>query len=182
MSNQPRVVKVLAALLFSMTMGAIVLMSLGQNPPAAGPWSLSRSLRADPAQFSVDSIAPQSPARWNRIEIWFSGTDSGDVDTLAGLSGLANPKDLNCHFVVCNGLGGEDGHVLVTEKWLRQRSIIPEEDAQGGNTTIRICVVGDGKSFLPTDLQMRQTQGLVKKLSRTFLISEPVFYPTSWRF
>ena len=36
MSNQPRVVKVLAALLASMTAGATVLMILGNNPPSAG--------------------------------------------------------------------------------------------------------------------------------------------------
>jgi hypothetical protein len=33
MSNQPRVVKVLAALLISMTTGAVLLMALGDNPP-----------------------------------------------------------------------------------------------------------------------------------------------------
>ena len=52
MSNQPRVAKVLAALLVSMTAGAIVLMVLGSNPPSGGPFSLSTYYRLN----SVDHV------------------------------------------------------------------------------------------------------------------------------
>ena len=38
MPNQVRVTKVLATLLASMTIGAIILMALGHNPPSAGPF------------------------------------------------------------------------------------------------------------------------------------------------
>ncbi len=40
MSDQSRVAKVLAALLVSMTTGAVVLMALGNNPPSAGAFCL----------------------------------------------------------------------------------------------------------------------------------------------
>jgi len=181
MSNQPRVVKVLAALLFSMTVGAIVLMSLGENPPAAGPWSLSRSLQSNSPQFSVDSVAPQSPARWHRIEVCLSGTASGNIAQLAELSGFAKPEDLNCHFVICNGLGGNDGLVQATERWLRQWPVSAEQGWKGDSTTIRICVVADGKSVNPTDLQIHQARAVAKELSRKFLIREPVLYHQSLR-
>ena len=50
MPNQARVAKVLAALLASMTTGAIVLMALGHNPPSAGPFSLWTYCSLDPVK------------------------------------------------------------------------------------------------------------------------------------
>ena len=180
MSNQPRVVKVLTALLASMTMGAIVLMGLGHNPPAAGPWSLSRSLQADSIQLAIKSIASESSARWDRIEICYSGTRSGNIEQLASLSKLTSPKDINCHFVICNGLGGNDGQVETAEKWLRQWSITPGQGWYGTNTTIRVCVVGDEQNSHPTDIQKRKVDALVRELSRKFRIRNSVFYPKNW--
>ncbi len=180
MSNQPRVVKVLAALLASMTIGAIVLMALGHNPPAAGPWSLSRSLRSDSVQLAVNSSVLQLPIRWDRIEVCYSGTNSGNIEQLAKLSGFRNPKEINCHFIVCNGDGGYDGQVQTAEKWLRQFSITPGQGWLGSSSTIRICVVADEKNTRPTDLQKRKVQALVTELSGRFRISTPVLYPRSW--
>lgn len=182
MSNQPRVVKVLAALLFSMTAGAIVLMSLGQNPPAEGPWSLSKSLRSDSTLLSANSITPKFPSNWDRIEVCYSGTASGNIELLAELTGVKTPAQLNCHFVVCNGRGGVDGQALLTEKWLQQLSITPDQGWQGGRTVIRICVVSDGRLAPPTGEQISQTNTLVKKLREMFDISEQhVLYPMNWR-
>ena len=180
MSNQPRVVKVLAALLASMTIGAIVLMALGHNPPAAGAWSLSRSLRSDSIELAVNSIALQLPARWDRVEVCYSGTDSGNIDQLAKLSRLRNPKDLNCHFVVCNGDGGYDGQVQTTEKWLRQFAITPSDGWLGTSSTIRICVVSDGAKIQPTDIQKLKVQSLLAELSGRFRINAPPTYPRNW--
>ena len=69
MPTQPRVAKVLALLLVSMTTGAIILMALGHNPPSAGPFSLWTYYRLDPVNQTIRSQAAQSPNRWNRIEI-----------------------------------------------------------------------------------------------------------------
>ena len=88
MSKQPRVVKVLAALLVSMTTGAVVLMVLGNNPPSAGPFSLSAYYRLDSVDRVIRSQAAQSPNRWNSIEIYFSGTKGGGVRHLAAAGEL----------------------------------------------------------------------------------------------
>ena len=105
-SNQPRISKVLAVLLVSMTAGATVLMALSGNPPTAGPFCLSSYYRLDPIEKVIKSRAAQSPNRWNSIEIYFSGTKAGNIEQLASLEGLSNSAQLNCHFLVCNGLGG----------------------------------------------------------------------------
>jgi len=180
MSNQPRVVKVLAALLASMTAGAVILMALGHHPPAAGPWSLWNSLRLDAVSEAIGRDIPQAFDRWNRIEVCYSDTSAGNVESLATVAGFASPKEINCHFVLCNGRGGGDGEILPTESWLRQWSIVPGRGWFGNGKTIRICVVADGKTTQPTNFQMRKIEALVKELSERFSIDEPVLYPRNW--
>jgi len=194
--NQTRVAKVLAALLVSMTVGAIILMALGNNPPSAGPFCLSSYYRLDPVEKAIHSRTGQSPDRWSSIEIYYSGTRAGNVEQLASLNGLSSPDDINCHFVVCNGLGGSDGYIQPTEKWQKQWSIIPGRNWYGSGQTIRICVIADGKpaeggsdtvqgsalAAPPTDCQVRRIESLVEGLCRNFHIRpESIYYPNNWR-
>jgi hypothetical protein len=182
MPNQPRSVKVLAVLLVSMTAGAIVLMALGNNPPSAGPFCLSSYYYLDRIEKAVLSRAPQHPGRWNCIEIYYSATKAGNIEQLASLSGLVRPDDLNCHFVVCNGLGGGDGQIQPTERWQKQWSIIPGHTWYGSSLTIRICVVADGKTAYLTNFQMKRTEALVEMLCRKFEITpDSVYYPSDWQ-
>ncbi len=164
MSNQPRVTKVLVVLLVSMTTGAVVLMALGNHPPSAGPFCLSTYYRLDPIQQAIDSRVTQAPGRWESIEIYYSGTKAGNVDQLASLSGLANSDDINCHFVICNGLGGSDGQIQTTEKWQKQWSVIPDHTWYGSSRTIRVCLVADGRSVRPTNAQIKRAEALVESL------------------
>jgi hypothetical protein len=182
MSSQPRVAKVLAILLISMTTGAIVLMTLGNEPPSAGPFCLSSYYRLDPIEKAIVSSAAQYPKRWNCIEVYYSATRAGNIEQLASLSGLASPQDINCHFVICNGLGSSDGQIQPTEKWLRQWSIIPGRTWYGTGQTIRICVIADEKTTLPTDLQTKRAEALIEGLCRKFDIQpEYVYYPGNWK-
>ena len=182
MSNQPRVAKVLAALLISMTIGAIVLMALGNNPPSAGPFCLSSYYRLDPIEKAISSQAAQSFYRWNCIEIYYSATKAGNIEQLASLSGLASPEDINCHFVICNGLGAGDGQIQPTEKWQRQWSIIPGQTWYGSSQTIRICVIADDETIRPTNFQIKRVEALVETLSRKFNIQpEYIYYPSNWK-
>ncbi len=181
MSNQPRVAKVLAALLVSMTAGTIVLMTLRNEPPSAGPFCLSSYYRLDPVEEAIVSRAAQSPNRWNCIEIYYSDTKAGNIEQIASLNGLTQPGDINCHFVICNGLGGNNGQIQTTEKWLRQWSVIPGKTWYGTGQTIRICIVADGKSSTPTDFQTNRTQTLIEALRKKFDIRpENIYYPGNW--
>ncbi|HUW18155.1 MAG TPA: hypothetical protein VMW16_02520 [Sedimentisphaerales bacterium] len=182
MSNQPRVAKVLVALLISMTLGAIALMALGNNPPKAGPFCLASYYRLDPIEKAIVSRAAQTPGRWNSIEICYSGTRAGNVEQLASLSGLASPEDINYHFCLYNGLGGGDGQIQPTEKWQRQWSIVPGRTWYGSSQTIRICVIADGRTIRPTDCQIKRTEALAEGLCRKFSIAaQSVYYPSDWR-
>lgn len=182
MSNQPRVVKVLAALLASMTAGAIVLMALGNNPPSAGAFCLWSYYRLDPVERAISSQAAQHPSRWSYIEIYYSGTKAGNIEQLSSLSGLTCPEDINCHFVICNGLGGGDGQIQPTEKWQKQWSTIPGRNWYGSSQTIRICIIADPPTTDPTDCQVRRTEALVEALCRKFNIApEFIRYPGDWQ-
>jgi len=182
MSVHRREEKIFAALLVSITVGAIVLMVLGNNPPSAGAFSLSRYYRLDPIEKVILARSPQSPGRWSCIEIYYSSTKAGNIEQLASLSGLANPKDINCHFVICNGLGGDDGQIQSTEKWQRQWSAIPGRTWYGSGQTIRICIIADGKTTLPTDFQIKRVEELVEGLYRKFNIrTESIYYPKDWK-
>jgi len=182
MPNQVRVAKVLAALLASMTTGAITLMALGHNPPSAGPFSLWTYQRLDPVKDALSSDALQSHGRWNRIEIHFSDTRTGNIEQLASLNGLARPQDINCHFCLCNGLGGGEGEIQPTEKWKQQLSADPGHAWYGTGRTIRICLVADGRITYPTDCQIKRLQVLVEALRERFdIASNAIDYPSNWR-
>lgn len=178
MSNQPRVVKVLAALLISMTTGAVVLMALGDNPPSAGPFCLSAYYRLDSVDHALRCRIDPSRSRWASIEIAFSGTKGGNIQRLAAVRGLADPANLDCHFLVGNGIGANDGEIQTTENWLNQRPIRPSAPWRGDERTIRICLVGNGVSALPTDYQLKRLEMLLESLCRKFDISaEAVHLP-----
>lgn len=182
MSKQPRVARVLVVLLVSMTTGAVVLMALGNHPPSAGPFCLSTYYRLDPVRETISSREAQSSQRWEYVEVYYSGTKAGNIEQLASLSGLVSSDDINCHFVICNGLGGSDGQIQTSEKWQQQWSVIPDNTWYGSSKTIRICLVADGKGIRPTNSQIRRAEALVEALVLKFNVpAANVFYPANWR-
>jgi hypothetical protein len=181
MPNQVRVAKVLAILLASMTIGTVLLMASGHNPPSAGPFSLWTYCRLDPVKDAIRTRSVRPPVRWNRIEIYYSGTRGGDIEQLATIEGLSDSDDINCHFCLCNGLGGADGQIQTTERWQKQLPVASNHSWYGDNWTINICVIGDVKTSGPTDCQIKRAQLLVEELCRTFPIRpENVYYPGDW--
>ncbi len=167
MSNQPRVVKVLIALLVSMTAGAIVLLALGNNPPSKGPFSLHQHVHL---KRVMKTDTASSTDRWNTIQIFYSGTSRGNVQQLAAKQGLTNPAKLDCHFVLCNGHGGGNGTIHPTERWRQQAS-----SRAAGHSVIRICVIGDGKVFQITEQQKVELKAVAHYLQECFSIqSSPI--------
>ncbi len=164
----------------------IFLKALGYNPPPAGAFCLAQYHQLVPIEEVISSHATQSADSWNRIQVYYSGTKSGNIQ-LALLAGRAAPEDINCHFVICNGLGGGDGQIQRTEKWERQWPVNyepPGKEPQitNGGQTIYICVIADGKSAHPTDLQIKRTEALVNGLCRRFDIQfSSIHYPSNWR-
>jgi len=182
MLSQYRNTKVFAATLISIIAGAIVLKTLGNNPPSAGAFSLSDYYRLEPVEEAVSSQVVQLPWRWNYIEIYYSGPEACNINQPISPGAATSPEDIGCHFVVCNGLGGSDGQIQSTEKWQRQLPITSERTSSGSEQAVRICVIAGAKIIRPTDFQIKRTEALVEDLSRKFSIgSASICYPDSWR-
>jgi len=180
-SADSRQARVFTLLLISMTAGALLLMALGKNPPPAGAFCLDSYYQLEPVEQLLCSEEPKLPGRWSSVEIYYSCTKAGNIDQLTSLSGLAEPQDLNCHFVVCNGLGGENGHIQPTAKWQSQQPAKSATTPRTDRETIRICVVADTKNAPPTDIQKKRVQALVQLLSRRFSIPpKAIHLPSGW--
>jgi hypothetical protein len=66
-----REAKVFAALVVSMATGIIILQALGNNPPSAGAFCLSRYTQTVPVEEAVLSRVGQGEAAWDSIEVPF---------------------------------------------------------------------------------------------------------------
>jgi len=208
MSTQSRDAKVLAALLTSITATVIILMALGNNPPPAGAFCLSRYYHLSPIEKVISARSAQFSQPWERIEIYYCGTQTDNAEQPPSLTVTAAGEDIHpvrnsregknirqganisngvqCHFVVCNGIAGCDGQIQPTEKWQKQCSIMPASHPQAvleaaTNHTIHICVTADSKTSRPSDVQIKRVEALVEALHRKFNIKpEAICYPEDW--
>ena len=188
MVKQPRTAKVLFLLVVSMTIGAGVLLLLEDKPLPAGAFSLASYTHLGSVDDAINAYKPSSSGRvagskrWRRIEVFYSKTAGGNVEQIASLNGLRNSEDLNLHFLICNGRGGQDGQIQASERWKKQWSCVPGGSWYGNSKTIRVCLVADGASFPPSEFQIKRTNLLLEALCRKFNISaDKVVYPAGWQ-
>lgn len=137
--------------------------------------SVGTAMRVEPRD------APMARDRWKAIVIHDSGAPAGDIASLerrhldAGLAGLGY------HFVIGNGQGIDDGHVVAGLRWDRQlpgahavpgwctprpvRAVGRCMDAATLNSSaIAICVVGNLRRRPCTDRQAQELGALVRAL------------------
>lgn len=174
MNRQNRTFFVWVSLVASMTLTGLVLLALDQQSPSTGAYSLASYLRLDPVEKSAFRPITAQPADWNRIEVYYSRTDSGNAADLAMISSLRNSARGDFHFLIGNGRGAQDGQIQCTDSWIQQRS---------ANGIIRICVVADLYDSPVTAYQLRRTAALVEALSRRFDIkTQYIHYPANWPY
>ncbi len=173
MNKQKRTLFVVISLVASMTIGALFLMALDPQIPSGGAYSLASYLRLDPVENAAFRPITTQPAEWNRIEVYYSRTASGNAEDLAVVSHLRDTPRAEFHFVIGNGKGVQDGQIQYTNSWKIQ---------QTANGIIRICVVADLYNSPATDYQVRRATALVEALSRKFGIkTQYIRYPADWQ-
>ena len=194
MTAQSRQTKVLVALLISIVLCTIILNVLGHNPPSAGAFCLSKYYRLVPVEKLIRSREVRRPRYWKWIEIYYSEGDS-DVRVASGsnikveqsgsLSSVSDQEDIDCHFIIYNGLTGHDGKIKPTEKWNRQ---LPANRPANNNKrrarqqeqTIYISIVTTVQYPQPTNFQIKRAEVLAEELCREFNInSESILYPNN---
>ena len=162
MGAQPREVKVLTALSASMTVGFIVMMALGDNPPPAGAFCLASYYHLEPSE-SVISCVPRADLKpWKSIEVSHIRIEAASAQN----TGDDPPALQSSHFLVCSGVIGSDGQITATEMWRQQvrGRVAGAQDAT--EHRIRVCVVLSSHMNRPTEMQAKRTQALVTALSR----------------
>lgn len=169
-ANQARTTRVLVILTASMTVGGFILMTLDNHGPARGAYSLASYLRLDPIDKVVlDSIRNQRTT-WGGIEVYYSGTDQGNLNQMLG-DGITA-----FHFLVCNGHGAEDGQINFTPNWAAQKYVDLSDN------TIRIYVIANRNTNPVTGSQWKRTSALVDSLCRNFNIpADKIRYPSDWQ-
>lgn len=193
---QSRQTKVLVALLVSIVLCTIILNVLGHNPPSAGAFCLSQYYRLVPVERLVRSREVQRPRYWKWIEIYYSYDGSGDrvvsgssiqVGQSGPLSSISGQEDTDCHFIIYNGLIGNDGQIIPTEKWNKQLPVNRPVDnnrrrARRNEQTIYISIVTNGQNPQFTNFQIKRVEVLAEELCREFNIkSESILYPDNRR-
>ena len=192
MTAQSRQTKVLVALLVSIVLCTTILNVLGHNPPSAGAFCLSQYYRLIPVEKLIRSREVQRPRYWKWIEIYYSESGSGNrvvsgsdiqVEQTGSLSSVSNQEDIDCHFIIYNGLTGHDGQIKPTEKWNRQLPANRPADnnkrrARQSEQTIYISIVTNGQNPQFTNFQIKRAEVLAEELCREFNIqSESILYP-----
>ncbi len=196
MTAQSRQTKVLVALLVSIVLCTIILNVLGHNPPSAGAFCLSQYYRLVPVEKLIRSREVQRPRYWKWIEIYNSEGGSGDrvtsgsntqVEQSGSLSNVSSQVEIDCHFIIYNGLTGHDGQIKPTEKWNRQLPANRPADSNKRRTrqneqTIYISIVTNDQTAQPTNFQIKRAEVLAEELCREFNIkSESILYPDNRR-
>lgn len=192
MTAQSRQTKVLVALLVSIVLCTIILNVLGHNPPSAGAFCLSQYYRLVPVEKLIRSREVQRPRYWKWIEIYYSEGGSDDrvasgsniqVEQSGLLSSVSSQEEIDCHFIIYDGLTGHDGQIKPTEKWNRQLPANRPADnnkrrARQNEQTIYISIVTNGQNPQFTNFQIKRAEVLAEELCREFNIkSESILYP-----
>jgi hypothetical protein len=169
-----------------MTIGAVVLMALDRGSLKGGAFSLSLFIDLPGEEVVMQSIDKDvRVAEWSRVEVFYSDTCSGNVAELSVLKRLTDNEGLGAHFVICNGVGGKEGEIQPTQQWVGQ-----EPAVAGHESTIRICLVGNGVEnglkVGPSETQINRANNLASFFCRQFKISSRtagnVQYPANWQF
>lgn len=122
---------------------------------------------------------PTVSGRWKSIYIHHSQTVGGNATSLA-----REGQGLDSHFLIGNGDGANDGEIQVTQRWSRQ---LPPAAPDGASSisaeAVSICLVGNLEQTVPTPLQIRRLEELVRTLqSRLDISAEQVqFFDTTPR-
>ncbi len=173
MSSRERMTKVLGALVLSVTAGAIILRLL-QPAPLMDVTAFSLAVAFNPIGQVFETRVPVDRSRWQSIEIYQSGTPTGNAQTLAEACRQQALEPSAYHFVITNGRGAPDGRIQVSQQWTQQkdapgRQLSPLENS--ARSTIRICLIGDFGQEPPGPVQLSQLETLLRTLQHRCQIS-----------
>ena len=186
--SHKRVFAVMVSLLTSLTLSAVAL-SLMQNQPLTSASVRPILMQAATSAQSISSlIKPKVPLRrsqWNYIILYQSGESSGNLAGLTfgrqigGVTGsvMAHRAAVNFHFVVDNAAnyrGYPSGNIEVGSSWRDQQPAAPyltwpyyyHTVPNPYQNAIGVCLIGNLAHQQVSNRQLKATVALVKGLQR----------------
>lgn len=161
-----------------LAVGAGLTVLNGGSPGAAvNGLSLTPLVRTSGAS-SLESIFNTTNSldteRWSSIVIHDSGSPVGTPDSIKAEHRAMGLNGLGYHFIVGNGAGMNAGSIHVGYRWLDQVPGAHVAGAKGNaynNSSVGICLVGDGDRRAFDPLQLDSTAQLVAAVADRLEIS-----------
>ncbi len=160
--NAPnRTIRVWVILVAAMTLTTGLLGMLRPEKGSSTQFSLSSYYVNSSYSLDVLRISSSAvPFSWRGVSVETSGTEAGNISTLAMAKGLTSKDLLNYHFVIRNGEDGisEDGFIEPTTRW-KEQFPCTEEGGWLFPGYVRICLIGKDSI---TEKQMQSLEDLVE--------------------
>ena len=120
----------------------------------------------DPIFSQVESLNG-----WSTIVIKHLGQPSGVISRIERDHKMKGLNGIGYHFVIGNGNGLGDGLIHVGYRWIEQLPAAkPKQSLQWEDSTISICLVGNGDRRPFSDMQIRHLTRLVQRLQQELSI------------
>lgn len=169
-----RTTVVWASFLAAMTLVTGIL-AMGDDTNRSGFLATSVARVGDPTARDpiFDTETPLDRQRWTGIVIHHLGEPAGDAESINRLHLGYGYQGLGYHFLIGNGNGLGDGVVHIGYRWNEQlpgaHAVGPDADVHN-QSSIAICLVGNGNRRPFTDAQVDKLGHLVQRLQRELRI------------
>ena len=175
-----------AALAIGLT-GVVGVLSIVVGPVRGGDTSLAAAAIETTNSWSQAEWTDRlfrfaegtEQAQFTGIVIHHSGDQAGSSATIADEHEARGIRGLGYHFVVGNGRGSGDGEIQAGFRWQRQlpgAHVIGASSRSYNETTIGICLVGDGDRRHFTSQQITTLLELVNALQERYGIDDGRVY------
>lgn len=161
------------SLAVSMTVATLALTLM--NGPVRPDADLSAAGIEAPSGSWQDRLLTFAPgtgkAAFDGIVVHHSGVTSGSAASIRKAHAERGIRNLGYHFVIGNGHGAHDGEIQVGARWVRQQPgahVVGPRARALNQTTIGICLVGDGDRRPVTHEQFASLIQLVRTLQEAY--------------
>ncbi|MBN2211781.1 MAG: hypothetical protein JW709_10345 [Sedimentisphaerales bacterium] len=162
MMNQGRLATVIITLMVSMTVGAVVLLTLEGTPLKPMAFSLSSETRLNTSPSALVTDTKIQPNRWHSIEVSYETTEQ-----LMPWNGQLCPRLAHqYHFVIDNGYCSADGQIYASSGWMEQHPAFDPGQQTAIDGIVRICLLAGANQPETTPQQAKQLEALIYTLQQ----------------
>ena len=173
MNSQQRLVKVMFALVFAMSAGALFLLALEGKPIKPRPFSLASQMQLNTVDSALDTEIGIQSGRWRSVEVSYQPNQGRFSEKY----GIVGPLAQSHHFIIADGTCGNDGQIFATQQWIKQLACRKSPQESHDDHLIRICLLtSEWENPLSSNRQAQQLDKLVSTLVKYCQIEPKVVW------